>query len=87
MGRMKETRNPQRLKGQENNPNGALVVKDLKTKLADANLEILTGLNLKVLPGEVHIIMGPNGSGKSTLAKTLMGHPKYVVTSGQVTYR
>lgn len=64
-----------------------LVVKDLKTKLADADLEILTGLNLKVLPGEVHIIMGPNGSGKSTLAKTLMGHPKYVVTEGQVKYQ
>jgi Fe-S cluster assembly ATP-binding protein len=28
--------------------------------------------------------MGPNGSGKSTLAYTLMGHPRYEVTSGDV---
>lgn len=65
----------------------ALIITNLRTKLADANLEILTGLNLKVLSGEVHVIMGPNGSGKSTLAKALMGHPKYAVTDGQVTYR
>jgi Fe-S cluster assembly ATP-binding protein len=31
--------------------------------------------------------MGPNGSGKSTLAYTIMGHPKYEVTAGQVRYR
>jgi Fe-S cluster assembly ATP-binding protein len=28
--------------------------------------------------------MGPNGSGKSTLANTLLGHPKYKVTKGDV---
>ena len=28
--------------------------------------------------------MGPNGTGKSTLAYTLMGHPNYTVTSGEV---
>ena len=28
--------------------------------------------------------MGRNGSGKSTLANALMGHPKYLVTSGRV---
>ena len=31
--------------------------------------------------------MGPNGSGKSTLAYTLMGHPKYEVTQGQVLFK
>ena len=31
-------------------------------------------------------IMGPNGSGKSTLAHTLMGHPSYEATAGQVLY-
>lgn len=46
--------------------------------------EILKGLNLTVRPGEVHAIMGPNGSGKSTLAYTLMGHPGYTVTGGQI---
>ena len=29
--------------------------------------------------------MGPNGTGKSTLSSTIMGHPKYHVTSGNVT--
>jgi Fe-S cluster assembly ATP-binding protein len=30
--------------------------------------------------------MGRNGSGKSTLSYTLMGHPRYIVTSGKVFY-
>jgi Fe-S cluster assembly ATP-binding protein len=46
--------------------------------------QILKGVNLKVAQGEIHAIMGPNGSGKSTLANTLMGHPKYKVTSGDI---
>ncbi|MGI0086396.1 MAG: Fe-S cluster assembly ATPase SufC [Nitrosotalea sp.] len=46
--------------------------------------EILKGVNLKTGPGEVHAIMGPNGSGKSTLAYTILGHPKYEVTGGDI---
>ncbi len=47
--------------------------------------EILNGLNLTVKQGEIHTIMGPNGSGKSTLANVIMGHPKYKITSGDIT--
>jgi Fe-S cluster assembly ATP-binding protein len=46
--------------------------------------EILKGVNLTVNQGEIHALMGPNGSGKSTLANTLLGHPKYKVTKGDV---
>jgi Fe-S cluster assembly ATP-binding protein len=31
--------------------------------------------------------MGPNGSGKSTLANTILGHPAYEVTEGQILWR
>jgi Fe-S cluster assembly ATP-binding protein len=48
--------------------------------------EIVKGLDLEVGRGELHAIMGPNGSGKSTLANVLMGHPRYEVTEGSVTY-
>lgn len=46
--------------------------------------EILKGVNFKTGSGKVHAIMGPNGSGKSTLAYTLLAHPKYEVTSGDI---
>ena len=45
---------------------------------------ILHGVNLTVGQGEIHALMGPNGSGKSTLSYTLMGHPAYQVTSGDI---
>jgi Fe-S cluster assembly ATP-binding protein len=49
--------------------------------------EIVKGLDLEVGEGEIHAIMGPNGSGKSTLANVLMGHPRYEVTGGSITFR
>jgi Fe-S cluster assembly ATP-binding protein len=48
--------------------------------------EIVKGLDLEVEKGEIHAIMGPNGSGKSTLANVLMGHPRYDVTDGGITF-
>jgi Fe-S cluster assembly ATP-binding protein len=65
--------------------NTDLVIKDLHVNVEDK--EILKGLNLTVKAGAIHAIMGPNGSGKSTLAYTLMGHPGYTVTGGEVWYR
>ena len=48
--------------------------------------EIIKGLDLEVGRGELHAIMGPNGSGKSTLANVLMGHPRYEIIDGSVTF-
>lgn len=48
---------------------------------------ILKGVNLVVKQGEVHALMGPNGTGKSTLAYTLMGHPNYEVTQGEIWFK
>jgi len=45
---------------------------------------IIKGLNLTVRQGEVHAIMGPNGTGKSTLAYSIMGHPNYEITEGDI---
>ncbi|HYC11424.1 MAG TPA: Fe-S cluster assembly ATPase SufC [Nitrososphaerales archaeon] len=60
-----------------------LAIKDLHASVEGK--EILKGVDLTVRQGETHALMGPNGSGKSTLAYTLMGHPKYHVTSGEAT--
>ena len=59
-----------------------LEIKDLHVSIGEK--EILKGVNLKTGPGEVHAIMGPNGSGKSTLSYTLLAHPKYQVTKGDI---
>jgi len=61
---------------------GSLVVKNLNVSIE--NQPILMGVNLVVPQGEVHAIMGPNATGKSTLAYTIMGHPKYILTEGEI---
>lgn len=62
-----------------------LIIKDLHVSIEEK--AILKGVNLSVKQGQVHAIMGPNGTGKSTLAYTLLGHPNYTVTQGEVQFK
>jgi Fe-S cluster assembly ATP-binding protein len=69
---------------------GAVGMSQLEIKNLHVNIEgkeILKGLDLTIEQGKVHAIMGPNGTGKSTLAYTLMGHPSYTVTEGEVIFK
>ncbi|MDC0558860.1 Fe-S cluster assembly ATPase SufC [Candidatus Izimaplasma bacterium] len=59
-----------------------LIIKNLHAEVEEK--EILKGVNLEIKGGETHAIMGPNGTGKSTLASVIMGHPKYIVTQGEI---
>ncbi|HHY79404.1 MAG TPA: Fe-S cluster assembly ATPase SufC [Thermoanaerobacter sp.] len=61
-----------------------LEIKDLHVEVEEKY--ILKGLNLTIKKGEIHAIMGPNGGGKSTLCNSIMGNPKYKVTSGQILF-
>ena len=61
-----------------------LIIRDLHVSINDK--EIIKGFTLTIPQGEVHAIMGPNGTGKSTLAYTLMGHPNYTVTGGEIIF-
>ena len=47
--------------------------------------DILNGVSIKVLEGEIVTIVGPNGAGKSTLIKTIFGllHPR----EGRIEFR
>ena len=46
--------------------------------------QIIENFSLNVPKGEIHAIMGPNGTGKSTLSYTIMGHPAYKPSSGDI---
>src|SRR3989344_8927721 len=61
-----------------------LEIKNLHVNVEES--EILKGVSLTAKDNEVTVLMGPNGSGKSTLANTLMGHPKFEITKGEIKF-
>lgn len=58
-------------------------IQNLEVQAGDK--EILKGVSLDFELGKNYCLLGKNGSGKSTLSSVLMGHPKYEVTSGNIT--
>lgn len=59
----------------------------LQTKSLNVEVEhksILSDLSVNFDLGKNYCILGKNGSGKSSLAMTLMGHPGYIVTHGDI---
>ena len=62
-----------------------LEIKNLSVSVE--NREILHNVSLTVQTGETHVLFGPNGSGKTTLLMTIMGFPKYQITSGSIIFK
>ncbi len=52
-------------------PNVSVEVRALRKSFRGQ--EVLKGINLKIAPGQIFVIMGPSGSGKSILLKHLIG--------------
>lgn len=61
-----------------------LAIKNLHVEVEGQ--EILKGVNLKINKGDNLALLGPNGHGKSTLFMAIMGHPKYKITKGSISF-
>lgn len=46
--------------------------------------QILKNVDIEFNLGKNYCLLGKNGSGKSSLAMTIMGHPKYIITNGEI---
>lgn len=61
-----------------------MIVEDLWVNRPGA--DILRGVNMRVQPAEVHVLLGLNGSGKSSLAYALMGSAGYEPERGCILF-
>ena len=60
-----------------------IILHDLSVSVQDT--PIIDHLSLRFERGQNYCLLGKNGSGKSSLALTLMWHPAYTITSGEIT--
>ncbi|MCK5867276.1 MAG: Fe-S cluster assembly ATPase SufC, partial [Mycoplasmataceae bacterium] len=59
-----------------------LKLKKLKVNIEEK--EILKGIDFTFQSGKIYALIGPNGNGKSTLFSSIMGHPDFVITGGDI---
>ncbi|GHW02276.1 ABC transporter ATP-binding protein [candidate division SR1 bacterium] len=59
-----------------------LTISNLSVQIKEK--KILNQLSFSFEIGKNYAILGKNGSGKSSLALTLMGHPNYQITQGEI---
>jgi galactofuranose transport system ATP-binding protein len=62
-------------------PDPLIEMRDIS--IAFGGVPALSGVDLRLFPGEVHALMGENGAGKSTMIKALTG--VYAIDSGSIT--
>src|SRR5207237_2332745 len=80
----KKERNQNKSESEKEQELNQVEIKELQASIEGK--EILKGVDFRGKQGEIQAIMGPNGSGKNTLASTIMGHPKYKVTKGDISF-
>ena len=59
----------------------------LKIKNLTVNIdkkEVIKNLSLRLQKGKIHALAGPNGSGKTSLCFSIMGHPDYKISGGEI---
>ena len=60
------------------------MLKILNLSVSIHETKILHDLVIQYEPATLNLIMGANGSGKSSLLYSIMGHPSYQVSSGEI---